>query len=75
MYRNSMKELQVDYIDYLLLHGIGMGGMEAFNGRYIDNGVLDFLCKEKEAGRIRNLGFSYHGDVEVFDNLDRKSVV
>lgn len=64
-----MKELQVDYIDYLLLHGIGMGGMEAFNGRYIDNGVLDFLCKEKEAGRIRNLGFSYHGDVEVFDNL------
>lgn len=69
MYRNSMKELQVDYIDYLLLHGIGMGGMEAFNGRYIDNGMLDFLCKEKEAGRVRNLGFSYHGDVEVFDHL------
>ena len=25
MYKNSMKELQVDYIDYLLLHGVGMG--------------------------------------------------
>lgn len=71
MYHNSFKELQVDYIDYLLLHGIGMGdnGMEAFNGRYIDNGVLDFLLKEREAGRIRNLGFSYHGDIEVFDYL------
>ena len=23
MYRNSMKELQVDYIDYMLLHGVG----------------------------------------------------
>ncbi|MCM1355998.1 MAG: aldo/keto reductase [Staphylococcus sp.] len=72
MYHNSFKELQVDYIDYLLLHGIGMGGedgMEAFEGRYVDNGVLDFLLKEREAGRIRNLGFSYHGDIRVFDYL------
>lgn len=69
MYHNSMKELQVDHIDYLLLHGIGMGGMEAFDNRYIKNGVLDFLLKEREAGRIGNLGFSYHGDIEVFDYL------
>ncbi|MDD3125252.1 MAG: aldo/keto reductase [Candidatus Kapabacteria bacterium] len=69
MYYNSFKELQVDYIDYMLLHGIGMGGMEALHGRYLDNGVLDFLLKEREAGRIRNLGFSYHGEIEVFDYL------
>lgn len=69
MYNNSRKELKVDYIDYLLLHGIGMGGMESFNGRYIDNGMLQFLLREREAGRIRNLGFSYHGDVTVFDYL------
>ena len=55
----------------MLLHGVGMGndGMEEFNKRYIDNGVLDFLMKEREAGRIRNLGFSYHGDIAVFDHL------
>ena len=69
MYRRSFSELQVDYIDYLLLHGIGMGGMEAFDNRYMKNGVLDFLVGEKKAGRIRNLGFSYHGDVEVFDTM------
>lgn len=69
MYHKSFKELQVDYIDYMLLHGIGMGGMEALHGRYLDNGVLDFLLKEREAGRIRNLGFSYHGEIEVFDYL------
>lgn len=71
MYRKSFKELQVDYIDYYLLHGIGMGddGPATFKGRYIDNGVLDFLLKEREAGRIRNLGFSYHGDIKVFDYL------
>ena len=69
MYHNSMKQLQVDYIDYYLLHGIGMGGMEALRQRYIDNGLLDYLMEERQAGRIRNLGFSYHGDIEVYDYL------
>ena len=69
MYHNSMRELQVDYIDYYLLHGIGMGGMENLQGRYLDNGLLDFLIQERQAGRIRHLGFSYHGDIEVFDYL------
>jgi len=69
MFRNSLKYLQTDYIDYLLLHGIGMGGMEAYRGRYENNGILKYLQEQKEKGVIRNLGFSYHGDVEVFDNL------
>ena len=69
MYHNSFKELQVDYIDYMLLHAIGQGGMDALHGRYLDNGVLEFLLEERRAGRIRNLGFSYHGDIEVFDYL------
>lgn len=69
MFENSLKELQVDYVDYLLLHGIGMGadGMKDFYGRYIDNGILDWLVEQREKGRIRNLGFSYHGDIKVFD--------
>ncbi len=69
MYRNSMKRLKVDYLDYYLLHGIGMGGMEALRSRYLDNGMLDLLVDERRAGRIRNLGFSYHGDIAVFDYL------
>lgn len=69
MFENSLKELQVDYLDYLLLHGIGMGedGMGDFYARYIDNGILDWLVEQKKKGRIRNLGFSYHGDIKVFD--------
>ncbi len=69
MFENSLKELQTDYIDYLLLHAVGQGSFEALNGRYIDNGILDYLKEKKEAGVIRNLGFSYHGDVAVFDYL------
>ena len=69
MYNQSFKDLQTDYIDYYLLHAIGGGGMEQFNKRYVDNGMLDFLIKEREAGRIRKLGWSFHGDVEVFDEV------
>ena len=46
-----------------------MGGMDALSARYIDNGLLDYLLDERKAGRIRNLGFSYHGDIKVFDYL------
>lgn len=69
MFENSLKELQVDYVDYLLLHAIGMGDepMKEFYSRYIDNGILDWLVEQKKKGRIRNLGFSYHGDIKVFD--------
>ncbi len=69
MFENSLKELQTDYIDYLLLHAVGQGSFDALNSRYIDNGILDYLKEKKEAGVIRNLGFSYHGDVKVFDHL------
>ena len=70
MYRNSLKELQTDYIDYYLLHVVGLGGgISALDERFFNSGVLDFLFKEREAGRIRNLGFSYHGDIKAFDYM------
>jgi len=68
LYETSLERLKVDYIDYYLLHGIG-GGMDTLKGRFLDNGILDFLLKEREAGRIKHLGFSYHGDVRDFDWL------
>lgn len=74
MYLNSMEKLQVDYLDYLLLHAIGGSSaagdcIATLNARYIDNGILDYMLKEREAGRIRNLGFSFHGDIRAFDYL------
>ena len=74
MFENSLKDLQVDYIDYYLLHGIGSGwdqesGMENFQGRFIENGLLDYLMEQRRLGRIRNLGFSFHGTHETFEYL------
>ena len=69
MYKHSLTDLQTDYIDFSLFHSIGNGGIETFRARYIDNGMLDYLIEERKAGRIRNLGFSFHGTVDVFDEV------
>lgn len=76
MFERSLKYLQTDYVDYLLLHSVGgtaagKNSLQTFEGRYIGNGILDWLVEQKAKGRIRNLGFSYHGDVNIFDMLLR----
>ena len=76
MFERSLKYLQTDYVDYLLLHSVGgtaagKNSLQTFEGRYMNNGILDWLVEQKAKGRIRNLGFSYHGDVNIFDMLLR----
>ena len=67
MYRRSFEIFKTDYIDYYLLHSIR--DLEDFNARFGDNGIVDFLVKEREAGRIRHLGFSFHGHKDGFDQM------
>ena len=67
MYQKSKENFQTDYIDYYLLHSIGDGN--GFRQRFVDNGMMDYLLEERKAGRIRNLGFSFHGTPEGFDEL------
>lgn len=74
IFQNSLRELRTDYIDYYLLHAIGGTGadldaMATYRARFEDNGILDYLLEQRRKGTIRNLGFSYHGDIKVFDHL------
>ena len=69
LYERSRKLLRTDVIDYYLLHAVGMGGFEAFKRRYVENGALEFCLRERDAGRIRNLGFSFHGDKRAWEWL------
>ena len=69
MYNESFRALRTDYIDYYLLHALGRGGLELFDGRFVSNGMMDFLQKEREKGKIRQLGLSFHGNKDQFDQL------
>ena len=69
MYHDSFDEMQTDYFDYYLMHAIGQGGVAAFEKRYVDNGMMDFVLKEREKGKIRQMGFSFHGSPSEFDEL------
>ncbi len=67
MYRRSMEIFKTDYIDYYLLHSVP--NENDLNNRFARIGIMDFLLKERELGHIRNLGFSFHGNKEGFDEL------
>ena len=67
MFENSLKFLKTDYIDNYLLHAIGNGGFKTFSKRYLENGALDWCAELRATGRIRNLGFSFHGDPKAFE--------
>ena len=67
MFEASLKSLQTDYIDNYLLHAIGNDGFETFSKRYLANGALDWCVTLREEKRIRNLGFSFHGDPKAFE--------
>lgn len=65
MFEKSLRELRTSYVDYYLLHAIGLG--RPFEERFLNNGLLNWIVEQKREGRIRNLGFSYHGDIKTFD--------
>lgn len=67
MYRKSLELYKTDHIDYYLLHSVGGG--DEFKQRFADTGMIDFLLKEREAGHIRHLGFSFHGKQDGFDEM------
>ena len=69
LFEDSLKYLQTDYIDFYLLHAVGNGGFDTFKKRYVDNGIIPWLVEQKAKGRIRNLGWSFHGDVKAVEWL------
>ncbi|HVP95455.1 MAG TPA: aldo/keto reductase [Methanoregulaceae archaeon] len=61
----QLRTLQTDHIDYYLLHGLTGSTWK----RMLDLGVLEFLDSAREDGRVRNAGFSFHGDLTSFKKI------
>lgn len=59
----QLKRLQTDYIDYYLMHMLtDFASWENLK----KNGIEEWIRKKKESGAIKQVGFSYHGNTEMF---------
>jgi len=67
IFKTQLERCQVEYFDYYLLHSIST--LALYKQVYEENGVLEYLLQEKAAGRIRNLGWSFHGTEEAMDHI------
>lgn len=59
----QLKRLQTDYIDYYLIHAVDLKTIN----RLIKRDLFKFIQKAKDEGKIRHIGFSYHGPKEEFE--------
>jgi len=61
----QLDRLQTDHVDFYLLHGLNKTRWPAMR----DMGVLEWAEKAKSDGRINHLGFSFHDDCEVLEEI------
>ena len=66
IFEEQLKKCGTEYFDFYLFHNVYEKNLEP----YMDEkyGIMEYLRKQKEAGRIRHLGFSCHGR---YDTLKR----
>lgn len=62
-FREELSRLRTDHIDHYLMH---MFTDYAEWVRLQNLGIEQWIARQKEEGRIRYIGFSYHGDTEMF---------
>ena len=64
IFSRQLEKLGVDYFDFYLFHNVCEMNIDA----YLDDekyGIYSYLIEQKRQGRIRHLGFSCHGELDV----------
>lgn len=65
VFQDQLERLQTDFIDFYLLHAIS----DRTVSRYLTGGCLEYFDEQKRLGKIRALGFSFHGSVETLEKV------
>lgn len=67
IFQKQLEKCRVDYFDFYLFHNVCEMNIDA----YLDEkyGIFSYLMEQKEKGRIRHLGFSAHGSLEVMERF------
>lgn len=70
IFQSQLKKLNVEQIDYYLLHALNL---EIFK-KMLNFDIIDFINEMKKQGKIKYMGFSFHGThkdfIEIIDSYD-----
>lgn len=64
IFEEQLKKCKVEYFDFYLFHNVCEMNIDS----YLDDakyGIYSYLMEQKKSGRIKHLGFSAHGSIEV----------
>ncbi|MBR3927979.1 MAG: aldo/keto reductase [Clostridia bacterium] len=61
----QLERLGVEYLDFYLAHAVSNDRFD----KVVELGLFDFFDKMLEKGKIRNVGFSFHDNFEVFKKV------
>ncbi len=65
-FQEELRRLRTDYVDYYLMHMLS--DVKTWE-RLIKLGMKDWIEEKKASGQIRQIGFSYHGNSDMFCQL------
>jgi len=65
IFNESLERSGLDYFDFYLAQGL----TEIRDQQSIERGVYDFLKRKKDEGKIKHLGFSFHGTTELLKKI------
>ena len=66
IFEEQLAKCCVDYFDYYMLHDVNGSNYDQTVQRL---GAFDFISKLKDEGRVREIGFSFHGGEELLDRI------
>ena len=68
IFAKQLEKCQVEYFDFYLVHNVCESNIDAYldDERY---GTVSYLKKMRDEGRIRHLGFSCHGQMDVLERF------
>ena len=66
LFNEELARLRTDYIDYYFMHMLT--DIAAWE-RLKSLGIIEWLQEKKDSGKIKQVGFSYHGNSDMFCSL------
>ncbi len=67
VFEEQLRKCKVDYFDFYLLHNVYENSIDTYTDP--EWGIIEYFKKQKELGRIKHLGFSSHGGMDILNRF------